>query len=340
MRLNDLKKRLRKLGVDGCLLFNLEPWCDMNVSYFTDVVANGFVFIGDDSRFVVSLLEVVHARRYSLLPVDVLSSFDKSVQRVVRGKVIGLNFDAVPLNLFDRLQQLLSCEFVDISPLLRELRMVKTDEELARLKKSARLASDIITTVIDEVNHKYSELDVVRRVHALMEDAHVQESFPTIVASGKHAASPHHIPSSSKLKGFVVIDMGVILDGYCSDITRTFFVGVPSKKDVDNYYRVLGAQQLARDKVNVSCAAVHDRVAAVLGKDFVHALGHGIGREVHEFPRLSASSKDSFVENMVFTLEPGIYPGNSGIRIEDMFVWKKGKAVALTTADQKLIIKK
>src|SRR3989344_2408848 len=340
MRLRDFQSRLKKEGVDTCLLINLEPWKDVNVTYFSDVEANGLLVINNPPKFFVSLLEIADAAVRSQVKTVVLKFFDETVKQYVKGKVVGLNFDVIPLSLFYRLKKLLKVKFVDVGPWLRELRMVKTDEEVVRLKKSAKVISTIVDAVIDKASHTDSELATADRVSKLMRDAGVVASFPTIVAAGKNAASPHHIPSVAKLHGFVVLDAGVVVDGYCSDITRTFFVGRPSRKELDIYEKVAAAQKLALDNLHVSCAAVHNRDAAVLGKDFIHALGHGIGREVHEAPRITASSKDVFQEGMVVAIEPGCYPKTFGVRIEDMVLCTNGRPRLLSSAYHGLVIKK
>jgi Xaa-Pro dipeptidase len=166
-------------------------------------------------------------------------------------------------------------------------------------------------------------------------------SFEPIVASGKNASMPHSSRRGRLQKGFCVIDYGLKYKGYCTDITRTIYIGKPNRKDVQIYEKVLTVQEEAirMSQANVKCSRVFDFVRKSLGKNFTHSLGHGVGLQIHELPNISSFSKEKFAENMVFTIEPGIYiPGKLGIRIEDDVMIKDGEPVVLTKTEKQLII--
>jgi Xaa-Pro aminopeptidase len=169
-------------------------------------------------------------------------------------------------------------------------------------------------------------------------------SFPTIVATGPHGAMPHAQPRDQAIADGdgVVIDMGVIVDGYCSDLTRTIVVGKPTAKFREVYDIVLTAQRTAEEIVRSGMTGeeahmlAHNVIAeAGYGENFGHGLGHGVGLLIHEAPRVARLSKDELKDGMVLTIEPGIYiSGWGGVRIEDMVVMENGNARVMTTASK------
>ena len=165
-------------------------------------------------------------------------------------------------------------------------------------------------------------------------------AFKTIVASGKNSSFPHHTTKNKKLqRGFCIIDYGVRYKGYCSDTTRTVYLGKPSKKEVEIYNKVLQVQKDAIFMLEPgkTCGEIDASVRKVLGDRFTHGLGHGVGIEIHEMPSFQPDSKHVLENNMVFTIEPGVYYESIyGIRIEDT-VLLKGKAVCLTKAPKGLL---
>ena len=170
-------------------------------------------------------------------------------------------------------------------------------------------------------------------------------SFETIVASGSRSALPHGRATSAKLpkRGFVTLDFGVLLDGYCSDMTRTVHLGKASQRERDVYHSVLEAQQAAVAAIapGVSCGDVDEAARSVLrkaklGSSFTHSTGHGVGLEIHEGPRVAAGQKQLLEPGMVVTVEPGVYlPGEFGVRIEDMVLVMANGGKVLTAASPK-----
>jgi Xaa-Pro aminopeptidase len=173
-------------------------------------------------------------------------------------------------------------------------------------------------------------------------------SFETIVASGPNGAKPHARPTDRRIERgeLVVIDFGCVVDGYCSDMTRTVSVGDPGPVAQRVWDVVLASQQAGRDAVRagVSCRAVDRASRAVIeeagwGERFAHGTGHGVGLEIHESPRVSASSDGTLQVGHVVTVEPGVYlPGVGGVRIEDTLVVGPDAAVALTGFPKHLVV--
>ncbi len=214
--------------------------------------------------------------------------------------------------------------------IVEKLRRVKDEDELAAIAVAAELADEIWRYALERGLAGRSELDVARAAEARMRELGAEPSFPTIVAAGLNGALPHAEPGERQIgRGeLVVFDMGAKLDGYCSDGTRTFATGEPGEEARAVYATVLEAQEAALGAVEAGAKAEDvDAVARKLiaaaghGDRFGHGLGHGVGLEVHEEPRVSQRSEDVLAAGEVVTIEPGIYlPGQLGVRIEDLVV--------------------
>lgn len=233
-------------------------------------------------------------------------------------------------------------------PLVSELRMVKEAEEVRVMQQAAGLGDQLFLNVLPHVAAGITEAEIAARMEfAARRSGAEGMSFETIVASGPRSALPHGRASEAKLprNGFITLDFGVILKGYCSDMTRTVCVGKLSNPERAAYDAVLEAQQagVAAVKPGATCAEVDEAARAVLRKAglaryFTHSTGHGVGLEIHEAPRLAAGQTLELKPGMVVTIEPGIYlAGRFGIRIEDMVaVTQRGNKV-LTKATKTLI---
>jgi Xaa-Pro aminopeptidase len=225
------------------------------------------------------------------------------------------------------------------APLVGELRMVKDERETVLMREAAHLGCSLFEAMLPRIESGVSELGVAAELEFLARGLGAEGmSFETIVAAGARSALPHGRATSAKLprKGFVTLDFGVILKGYCSDMTRTVHLGGASREERYAYDAVLAAQEAAVDAVapGVSCGAVDEAARGVLRKArlaryFSHSTGHGVGLEIHEMPRVAAKQEMRLAPGMVITIEPGVYlPGRFGIRIEDMVaVTRTGREV-------------
>lgn len=209
--------------------------------------------------------------------------------------------------------------------------IIKNKQELNLMLRAAQIIDDTYDAVLDTIKEGDSEIDVANFIEefVLMQGASGL-SFDTIVAFGKGGAEPHHVPTDCKLeKGMLVtIDMGAVYQGYCSDFTRTFAFGDINDKQREIYDIVYRAQKLGVEaaKVGVECGSVDKACRDYIsehgyGEYFIHTTGHGVGKVVHEFPRLGKNDTTVLEKNMVVTIEPGIYlPDEMGVRIEDMVI--------------------
>jgi Xaa-Pro aminopeptidase len=237
---------------------------------------------------------------------------------------------------------------IDTPPLVEELRQIKDTDEIARIRAACQLGSELFAGVRTMLRPGVSEAEVAGDLEFRARKRGAEQmAFPTIIAGGKRSALPHGRASSAPLppRGFVVCDFGVILAGYCSDMTRTAQVGRPLVKTQQVYNAVREAQQAALEAVRpgATTGAVDSAARKVLkrsrlGKYFTHSTGHGVGLEIHEAPRIAAGQKEPLKTGMVITVEPGVYvPGEFGVRIEDTVVVTETGCEILTACSKDLI---
>ena len=216
-----------------------------------------------------------------------------------------------------------------VPPMVERIRLVKDDEELARIREAVNLGAKLFDCALRVLRPGVREVEVAAEMELAARRAGAEEmSFPTIIASGARSALPHGRASAQPIvaRGFVVCDFGVILTGYCSDQTRTVWVGPVTDDARSAYEAVLGAQLAAIEAVRpgvsvgeVDAAARKALRKQGLGRFFTHSTGHGVGLEIHEAPRVAAGQEEILRPGMVITIEPGVYfPGKWGVRIEDM----------------------
>jgi len=235
---------------------------------------------------------------------------------------------------------------------LKELRAVKTEEELALLREGAKKLEEAFSEVLNLLEPGLTELEV----RGLLAERYFKkgalgESFPSIVAFGEHSAVPHWESSSTPIgkKGPLLVDTGLLWKGYCTDFTRTLHLGKPSPEFLKVYEAVKEAHLRALEaaKPGVPVGEVDGVARRVLeekgfGKFFTHATGHGVGVEIHEFPRIYYKGKEAktpLEEGMVFTVEPGVYlPGEFGVRLENLVAVEKEGAVPLYEWSLELIL--
>jgi Xaa-Pro aminopeptidase len=234
------------------------------------------------------------------------------------------------------------------APFVEGLRQVKDEDELPLMRKAALLGCRLFEHILEFIRPGIAEMDVAAELeHQARLFGAEGMSFETIVASGVRSALPHGRATTTPLprRGPVTLDFGIILNGYCSDMTRTVFLGKPKPGERNAYHAVLEAQEAAVATVVAGriCAEVDEAARSVLRKQglaeaFSHSTGHGVGLEIHEPPRVGSGQKTRLEQNMVVTIEPGVYlAGQFGIRIEDMVAVTHTGCEVLTPAPKALI---
>jgi Xaa-Pro aminopeptidase len=350
-RQKKLREQLASAGLDALLvshLPNIRYLCGFSGSAgFLLVTETGSFFFTDvrydtQGREEVLGAKVVIARKALLdaLGAWIVARRGKSRSR---GWTIGIDAEHLTVAERKRLVGLLrsGVRLRNAPELVERARMVKDDEELGLIRAAVRLGATLFDRALEVLRPGVKEADVAAEMEYAARRAGAEEmSFPTIVASGARAALPHGRATQQAIVpgGFVVCDFGVILAGYCSDQTRTVWVGAPAKEAQDAYAAVKEAQEAAIAAVRpgvsvgeVDAAARKALREAGLGRYFTHSTGHGVGLEIHEAPRVAAGQKELLKPGMVITIEPGVYfPGKWGVRIEDMVAVREGGCEVLT----------
>jgi Xaa-Pro aminopeptidase len=306
-----------------------------NVSYLTGFGGtNGACVCGPEKRVFLTDFRYTERAEVEVEGWDVITVHDDwlgGIAEHLEG-VVGFEDDHTAVRLIEKLKEKLA-DGVELKPAggaVEELRRVKDANELTAITTASKLADEIWRWSLERGLGGRSERDVAAAAEARMRELGAEPSFPTIVAAGPNGALPHAEPGERVIEEgqLVVFDMGAKLGGYCSDGTRTYAVGEPSAEGREVYELVLRAQAtgLAAIRAGASGEAVDSAardpiVAAGHGERFGHGLGHGVGLEVHEGPRLSQRSDDVLAVDEVVTVEPGVYlPGELGVRIEDLVV--------------------
>ena len=330
----------------------------VNVRYLTGYTgSNGLALIGPDVRRFITDFRYLEQSADEVDP-----SFDRVQAPVdlfeglvgcLPGAALRLGFESAHTSvrqhasLRERLPQ--EVELVATADLVESLRAVKDAAEVATIRAASALADASLQRVLHDglAGRTEREVAIALEHDMVLRGAH-RPSFETIVAAGPHGARPHAQPRDLEIRrgDLVVIDWGAVLDGYCSDCTRTVAAGEPTADAREIYELVLDAQRAGLGAVRADRAAADvDAVARDIivgaghGDEFGHGLGHGVGLDVHEAPALRRRSKDQLQAGNVVTVEPGIYlAGRFGVRIEDLVVVTEGEPEVLTSVSKELLI--
>ena len=318
------------------------------------------VFQNEEPFLICPAMEINEAKRsgwiYEIIGYsDIDQPWDMVHKAVLkRGsnhKKIAIEKEHMNVERFEILNELFQqTTFVSVEEKLQKLRMVKSDKELSILRQACELADFAIEVGFEVIKEGKSELEIFAAIEFALKKKGVKEmSFSTMVLTGVNAAAPHGKPGLTKIqKGdLVLIDLGVVVDGYCSDITRTIAYGKINEKQLDIYNTVKKAQLAALNAVKpgITCSEIDLTARQIIsdagyGDFFPHRLGHGLGISIHEYPSITEKNHLLLEEGMVFTIEPGIYiPNVAGVRIEDdLAVTAKGCEI-LTKFPKELQIK-
>jgi Xaa-Pro aminopeptidase len=355
------QRRLREQLAEGRLdallvsyLPNIRYLCGFTGSAGVLLVSQrGSVFFTDgrytaQAREEVKGAKVMTTRKAALLgPAEWLA---QKRSRVNSARVLGIEGEFLTVGARKRLSEALpsGVRLRMAPPLVEKARMVKDAEEIQRIREAVRLGAGLFDTAVQTIRPGVKEMDVAAEMEYAARKAGAKEmSFPTIIASGKRSALPHGRASDQAIpaQGFVVCDFGVILAGYCSDMTRTVYVGKASAQAKAFYEAVREAQwagvQAVRPGIEVGevdQAARKMLRKAGLGRYFTHSTGHGVGLEIHEAPKVANGQKERLRPGMVITIEPGAYiPGQWGVRIEDMVVVTENGCEVLTPTSKQFL---
>src|ERR1700686_500262 len=359
-RQQQLRNQLPANRVDALLIShlpNIRYLCGFTGSAGLLLVDETRSFFFTDVRYDTQSREEVKGAKVVIAPKAVLSALAESLGRRKKrrkGWTIAIESEHLTVAEKKKLAEALPTGFRlrDSIFLVEKARMAKDDDELALIRSAVQLGATLFDRVLEVLKPGLKEAEVAAEMEYAARRAGAEEmSFPTIIASGARSALPHGRATEQAIEagGFVVCDFGVILAGYCSDQTRTVWVGAASGAKVEEarqaYESVKEAQEAAIATVRrgvrvgeVDAAARKVLRKARLGRYFTHSTGHGVGLEIHEAPKVAAGQKEVLQAGMVITIEPGVYfPGKWGVRIEDMVAVTANGCEVLTPTSKEFL---
>lgn len=349
-KLRRLQKQLIEQDLDAILITN-----PINRRYITGFTGTAGVALvtQQDALFITDFryIEQANEQAQTFTVVEHKQEIEKEVSiQLKTHQVSKLAFekDHVSYGQYEQYKALFSVELIPKKGIIEDLRLIKSEDEIAILQQAAKIVDDAFTHIQSYIKPGVKELDIANELEFFMRrEGATSSSFDTIVASGPRSALPHGVASNKTIENgeLVTMDYGALYHGYCSDITRTVAVGHINQELISIYETVLEAQKRAVDQIKPGMTGKEaDHIARQyitergFGDKFGHSTGHGLGLEIHEEPRLSAKSDITLKPGMVVTVEPGIYiPNVGGCRIEDDIVITDSGNKRLTFAPKELI---
>jgi len=357
--MNAISKRNKQLfsqsDANAVLLRTSEEMPDANVSYFTGLnklFLSKHALILKDSKqplLLKSVLEPkVSVKGLRVKRINRRKEFKASLKHELKGaRKVGINKPLYSTSALAALRKITGRrKLVDISKQLAAMRAIKSSEEIANIRTTCRIAEGAGKKIPSIFKKGMTEKQLALKIEVLLRERGENVlPFPVIVASGKNAAFPHHVPSNKKIgKGLLLIDFGSYYKNYCSDITRMFCVGRPTEKQKRLFASVFAAKHFGQAlcEPGISFGGVFDEAKGFLRKEtgfsLIHGLGHGLGVEAHDFPTgFLQGCREKIKEGMVLTVEPGIYGEFGGIRVEDDIVVTASGCRPLTKSPAELI---
>ena len=344
-----LRNQLLTSNLQGMIVTN-----PVNIRYLTNIQAEGLLLVTRKENIFITdgrYIEDVH---------NTLTLFDEIVVYDARGlskedyenffmfcENVGFEENYVTYAKYKEYMHKykVNC-LVETENMIEKQRMIKDEEEIEYIKQACKITDDCFAHIVNYIRPGMTEKQIAREIDYFYYKRAEGISFDTIVASGENSSKPHAVPTDRKIQreDIITIDMGCKINGYCSDMTRTIFVGKVSEHMKEVYDLVLKNQEQALDDIHDN--ANTKQISKMVDNDFrlhnydlIHALGHGVGLDIHESPVLSINSETILKENMVVTDEPGIYiPGQFGVRIEDTVLVNKATCEPLTKSPKKYVI--
>ncbi|HAP35014.1 MAG TPA: hypothetical protein DCQ28_03395 [Bacteroidetes bacterium] len=351
-RISDLRHEMQRQKVDAFISSSLSTMrylCGFSGSHGLLVVTNSKTYFLTDFRYE-EIVQTEVAADVTIVAQGSLSNAASKKKIFSSVKNIAFEKDRLFVAEFELLKKnLTGKKLIPISGIVENLRAVKDDDELRTLKRAFDISDAVFQTIIGKIKPGMTELEISAEISYLHKKhgAH-KDAFDVIVAIRVRGSLPHGTATSKKIENgeFITLDFGCVVDGYHSDMTRTICIGTPTA-DMKKIYRVvLDAQQKASDAVRSGISSKKiDEIARKhiqtrgYGKYFGHSVGHGVGLEIHELPRVAPKSKERLTTGNVITIEPGIYiPKKFGVRIEDTVVVRERGCEVLTGSPKELII--
>ena len=353
--MNHIKQIASKLGEYGldAMLITSEPGEFYAVGFHGEGVAlvtPDECWYYTDSRYIEAAQEQVECAHVSLPPKGM--NYRAAVEALVQSqgiKTLGFEENYMTVSAYRGWREKLSAQMKEASALMETLRAGKDNEELAVMIRAQEIAEKSLEETLSWLKVGMTEKEVAAYLeYRMLCNGAEKKSFDTIVASGPNSSKPHAVPGERRIQNgdFVTIDFGCVVDGYCSDTTRTVAVGMPTEEMSEVYEIVLQAQLagIAAARAGLTGKEIDSAARQVIedagyGEYFGHAFGHSLGIEIHENPNLSPSNSQPMPVGAVVSAEPGIYlPGKFGVRIEDVLVLRADGCENITKYPKELLI--
>lgn len=350
--INKVKEYIKDKNVDAFFVTALE-----NVRYLSGFTgSNGYLIISQEQLTLITDQRYTEqaekeAAHFKILThgLDPFSKIKKAIEEL---KINTIAFESKNIsnyqfrNLNEKINNI---EWIPTEDVIKNIRAIKSEEEIENIKKAVKIADESMEKLLKVIKPNITEKELkIELEYILAKNGSESPAFGTIVTSGKRTSLAHGKATDRKLKedDLVLIDFGACYEGYMSDMTRTIILGERSDKMKKIYNYVLEALKKAVDfvKPGVTCNEVDKAARDVfekygLEKYSLRGLGHGVGLEIHEYPRVVMDNDDLIKENMVFTIEPGLYiPDIGGVRIEDIVVVRENKCEVLTKTPRVITI--
>ena len=352
--MNRIEQLRKKLPDNACALIT----SDVNRRYFTGMRSSaGTLIIFPENAYLIIDSRYIEKARDTVSDCDVILQ-EKLYEQLTeliktnRSEQLMVESDTLTLTEFERLRENIKGVSFDstskLSGFITQMRMIKTEREISLMEKAQRLAEKALENTLDFIKEGVTEREIALCLDEYMlRNGAEALSFDTIALCGETTSMPHGVPSDRRLKKgeFILMDFGAVVDGYHSDMTRTVCLGEVSEEAERVYNIVLEAQNRA---ISAACEGITGKRLDCVARDFIsangygsyfgHGLGHSVGMEIHEAPCANTRDDTVLTENLVITIEPGIYlPKKFGVRIEDFVVIKQNSCYNLTNAPKKLI---
>ena len=348
-KLQWLRNKMSSLDLQGLILTN-----PVNIRYLTNIEAEGILLLTRKDNIYITDARYIEAVHSTLTLFDEIIVYD--IHDVSKDDYenffmfcenVGFEeYDISYAKYKEYIRKYKINNFVETEHIIEKQRMIKDKEEIINIQKACEITDNCFSYILGYIKPGMTEKQIANEIEEYYKQRTDGLAFDTIVASGENTSKPHAVPTNRKIqeKDIITIDMGCKINGYCSDMTRTFFVGEVPEEVKPIYDLVLknqvqtqeaykdGASTRLLTKMVENDFKLHDY-------DLIHSLGHGVGLEIHEPPYVSYSQDTQLKENMVVTNEPGIYiPGKFGVRIEDTVQITKFGCISLTKSEKNYII--
>lgn len=348
-KLQWLRNKMSSLNLQGMIISN-----PINIKYLTNINAEGTLIITPKENIYITdgrYIEEVHS---------ILTLFDEIIVYDINDiskddyenifmfcENVGFEEHYISYATYkEYIRKFKINNFVETEYIIEKQRTIKDDEELSNIIKACNITDECFKYITSYIKTGMTEKQIAKEIEEYYTERTDGLSFETIVASGENSSKPHAVPTNRKIqeRDIITIDMGCKVNGYCSDMTRTIFVGEPTEEMKKVYDLVLENQKLAleeyKDGANTrQITKMVENNFKLNGHNLIHSLGHGVGLEIHELPYMSYKNDTFLRENMTVTDEPGIYvPGKFGVRIEDTVQITKFGCISLTKSEKNYVI--